>query len=73
MFQSSFSPYWYGGGEIVDGTATWPLQGIQQKTYINFHHKKHRAIIVSLNFLASLAFKQRCCDCCDDIRHLLFL
>ena len=26
--QPSFSPHWYGGGEIVDGIASWPLHGI---------------------------------------------
>ena len=25
--QTSFLPYWYGGGELVNGNSTWPLQG----------------------------------------------
>ena len=32
--QPSFKPYWYGGGEIVDGNATWPLQGIKSRTLV---------------------------------------
>ena len=34
FMQPSFNPYWYGGGEIVDGNATWPLQGIKSRTLV---------------------------------------
>ena len=27
LTQASFEPNWYGGGEIIDGLASWPLEG----------------------------------------------